>query len=76
MTDSDRKIIDKLEEIPDEYTRGIVKKLARIIIRGNGNKISIANTKFLIATILLNKGYKEEALEVFNSIRLEENKSI
>lgn len=76
MTDSDRKIIDKLEEIPDEYTRGIVKKLARIIISSNGNKISIANTKFLIATILLNKDYKEEALEVFNSIRLEENKSI
>ena len=76
MTDSDRKIIDKLKEIPDEYTRGIVKKLARIIIRNNGNKISIANAKFLIATILLNKDYKEEALEVFNSIKLEENKSI
>ena len=75
MTDSDRKIIDKLKEIPDEYTRGIVKKLARII-RDNGNKISIANAKFLIATILLNKDYKEEALEVFNSIKLEENKSI
>ncbi|CAM3541552.1 hypothetical protein GCM10016272_10460 [Psychrobacter glaciei] len=76
MTESDRKIIDKLKEIPDEYTRGIIKKLARIIISGDGNKISIANAKFLIATILLNKNYKEEALEVFNSIRLEENKSI
>ncbi|WP_025646489.1 MULTISPECIES: DUF2971 domain-containing protein [unclassified Psychrobacter] len=76
MIESDRKIFEKLKEIPDEYTRGITNKLAKIVINSDGNKISVANTKFLIATILLNKDYKEEALELFNSIRLEENKSI
>jgi len=60
----------------DEHTHAKIKPWQRIVDNKNGNKIFIANAKVCIGNILANKGYKDQALQSWCSVRKDESEKI